>query len=84
MADKNVESGGTSSKTEKTDKTNAETSCYDELQTSLIYISKERPEDIFHDTTKAWRKQINHVQGKLVNCTEIASLQNDVAFWNSA
>jgi hypothetical protein len=56
MADKNVESGGTSSKTEKTDKTdktNAETSCYDELQTSLIYISKKRQEDIFHNTTKA-------------------------------
>lgn len=67
MSGKNVETDGALS---GTDKTSAE-------ELNAINISKKNPQDVFHDMTKAWRKQLNHVQGQLVSCTEIASLQND-------
>ena len=39
-------------------------------------FSKKNPQDIFYDATKAWRKKINNVQGQLLSCTKIESLQN--------
>ena len=66
MADQNAKTGGTSS---ETNKTNA-------VEMNATSIAKKNPQDIFHIMTKAWRKQINHVQGQLVSCTEIASLQS--------
>ncbi|XP_028403955.1 uncharacterized protein LOC114526547 [Dendronephthya gigantea] len=67
MADKNVETGGTLT---KPDHPNVE-------DVNASNISTRDPQDIFHDAAKAWRKQINHVQGQLVSHTEIVSLQND-------
>ena len=67
MAGKNVGSGGTPT---ETDKMNVR-------EVKVTDISKENPQDRFHNATKAWRKQVNHIQGQLVSCTEIASLQND-------
>ena len=67
MAEKNVGKGGTPT---ETDKMNVR-------WVKVPDISKENPQDRFHNATKAWRKQVNHIQGQLVSCTEIASLQND-------
>ena len=66
MAEKNVGTGGTPT---ETDKTNVR-------EVKVTDISKKNPQDRFHNATKAWRKQVNHIQGQLVS-TEIASLQND-------
>ena len=34
-------------------------------------------QDIFYNEVKMWRKQANLIQGQLVICTDIASLQNE-------
>ena len=67
MADENVETGQTRS---GADKTSAE-------ELNATNIAKKNPQDVFHNMAKVWRKQLNHVQGQLVSCNEIASLQND-------
>ena len=67
MAEKNVGTGGTPTETNKTNV----------REVKVTDISKKNPQDRFHNATKVWRKQVNHIQGQLVSCTEIASLQND-------
>ncbi len=72
MADKNVETGGTSS---ETDKTNA-------VEMNATNIAKKNPQDIFHIMTKAWRKQINHVQGQLA--PKLRPYKTIVVLWKNA
>ena len=67
MAEKNAGTGRTPT---ETDKTNVR-------EVKVTDISKKNPQDRFYNATKAWRKQVNHIQGQLVSCTEIGSLQND-------
>ena len=71
MVEKFVETGGIPS---ETDKMNVR-------EVNAIDFSKRNPQDIFYDATKAWRKQINHVQGQLVSCTKLRHYKTIVVSW---
>lgn len=40
-------------------------------------MSKKLLEDNFHSKSRSWRKQTNHLQGQLICCTDITTLQTE-------